>query len=89
MKKLIVILFILFVGCNVNYADQVAKLKKMGMDDSCINYIIVKLDKKASPGEKLIFAKSCNNVTIFKFCGGQDALQNNELKFLKCLTNLK
>jgi hypothetical protein len=89
MKKITLYLTILaitlFFGCRLSSPEL------NNLSDSCKVFLQCLYLNQNNPDKTVCskMADACGNTEIMKVCGGTDALKNNELQFLKCVTNLK
>jgi hypothetical protein len=86
MKKLLIILLVL--SCT---ACKISAPKLDGQSDICKAFLICLNQNQSNPDKSVCqpLGQACANLAVMTACGGTIALEVNELKFLKCVTNLK
>jgi len=86
MKKIIILLSVLLcTSCTLTAP------KLDGLSESCKMFAICLHQNQKNPDKSICMpvAVTCANLAVMTACGGTIALEVNELKFLKCVTNLK
>jgi hypothetical protein len=89
MKKIILLSVL---SCTILItACKISAPKLDGQSDICKAFLICLNQNQSNPDKSVCqpLGQACANLAVMTACGGTIALEVNELKFLKCVTNLK